>query len=64
MNESQLGCDTGFGFQLASKLHKMGFVVYAGCLFENGEGGVALRNQVQPNNLSKLVLAKLTIDFL
>lgn len=23
----------------------MGFVVYAGCLFENGEGGVALRNQ-------------------
>ena len=42
----------------------MGFVVYAGCLFENGEGGVALRNQVQPNNLSKLVLAKLTIDFL
>ena len=37
-----LGCDTGFGFQTAQKLHRLGFKVYAGCLFLDGEGGKEL----------------------
>lgn len=37
------GCDTGFGNQLAKKLHSDGFKVYAGCLFPNKEGAEDLR---------------------
>ena len=38
-----IGCDTGFGNQLAKKLHSDGFKVYAGCLFPNKEGAEDLR---------------------
>ena len=38
-----LGCDTGFGFQLAKKLHNDGFKVFAGCLFAEKEGATELR---------------------
>merc|ERR1712223_1087974 len=37
------GCDTGFGFQLAKKLHNDGFKVFAGCLFAEKEGATELR---------------------
>uniref|UniRef100_G3NHC5 3-hydroxybutyrate dehydrogenase, type 1 n=1 Tax=Gasterosteus aculeatus TaxID=69293 RepID=G3NHC5_GASAC len=29
------GCDTGFGHALAKHLHKLGFTVFAGCLFKD-----------------------------
>ena len=37
-----LGCDTGFGLELAQHLHQLGCKVYAGCLFKEGEGGTKL----------------------
>lgn len=39
------GCDSGFGFQLALHLHRLGFDVFAGCLLANhgGEGAEQLR---------------------
>ncbi|XP_036398807.1 D-beta-hydroxybutyrate dehydrogenase, mitochondrial [Megalops cyprinoides] len=38
------GCDSGFGHSLAKRLDGMGFAVFAGCLFPDGEGA---RNLVQ-----------------
>ncbi|XP_070566031.1 11-beta-hydroxysteroid dehydrogenase type 2-like [Ptychodera flava] len=32
------GCDTGFGHALAVHLDRLGFQVFAGCLFKGGEG--------------------------
>lgn len=40
-----LGCDSGFGLQLALRLHSMGVIVYAGVLNEDGEGANTLRTQ-------------------
>lgn len=37
------GCDTGFGHLLAKRLDKMGFRVFAGCLFPDGDGANHLR---------------------
>ncbi len=34
------GCDTGFGRQLALKLAKKGFKIYAACLTEKGAEGL------------------------
>jgi len=28
------GCDSGFGLALAKHFHKLGFTVFAGCLFK------------------------------
>ncbi|XP_056155326.1 D-beta-hydroxybutyrate dehydrogenase, mitochondrial [Lampris incognitus] len=38
------GCDRGFGHALAKHLHKLGFTVFAGCLYkdEDGEGAKTL----------------------
>ncbi|XP_034717700.1 D-beta-hydroxybutyrate dehydrogenase, mitochondrial [Etheostoma cragini] len=38
------GCDSGFGHALAKHLHKLGFTVFAGCLFmdKGGEGAKEL----------------------
>lgn len=38
-----LGCDRGFGHALAIKLDQMGFKVFAGCLFNKGDGAEALK---------------------
>lgn len=37
------GCDTGFGHQLAKKLHSLGFTVFACCLDDNSDGAKALK---------------------
>ncbi|XP_064104547.1 D-beta-hydroxybutyrate dehydrogenase, mitochondrial-like [Macrobrachium nipponense] len=39
------GCDSGFGFELALHLHRLGFDVFAGCLLadQGGEGAQQLR---------------------
>lgn len=37
------GCDTGFGHLLAKFLARDGFLVFAGCLKENGEGATSLK---------------------
>ena len=39
------GCDTGIGNALARHLDKCGFRVFAGCLFEKGEGAHKLRDE-------------------
>lgn len=39
------GCDHGFGHQLAKRLDDMGFVVFAGCLFPDKDGGQALKSE-------------------
>ncbi|XP_040207247.1 D-beta-hydroxybutyrate dehydrogenase, mitochondrial-like [Rana temporaria] len=38
------GCDSGFGNQLARRLLDMGFMVFATCLFPEGEGAQSLIN--------------------
>ncbi|XP_029314039.1 D-beta-hydroxybutyrate dehydrogenase, mitochondrial [Cottoperca gobio] len=40
------GCDSGFGNALAKHLHKLGFMVFAGCLFKDkgGEGAKELED--------------------
>ncbi|XP_066995756.2 D-beta-hydroxybutyrate dehydrogenase, mitochondrial [Anabrus simplex] len=35
------GCDSGFGYELALRLEKLGFVVFAGCLLANKGGAGA-----------------------
>ncbi|KAM6908268.1 D-beta-hydroxybutyrate dehydrogenase, mitochondrial isoform 1-T2 [Lycodopsis pacificus] len=35
------GCDSGFGHALAKQLHKLGFTVFAGCLFKDKGGAGA-----------------------
>lgn len=36
------GCDSGFGHELAKRLDHMGFIVFAACLFPDGEGAQSL----------------------
>jgi len=36
------GCDSGFGHQIAHRLDSLGFTVFAGCLFSEGEGAQKL----------------------
>ncbi|XP_076041213.1 17-beta-hydroxysteroid dehydrogenase type 6-like [Oratosquilla oratoria] len=37
------GCDSGFGFELALRLDKAGYKVYAGCLSPDGAGALTLK---------------------
>ncbi|XP_057378488.1 D-beta-hydroxybutyrate dehydrogenase, mitochondrial-like [Daphnia carinata] len=37
------GCDTGFGHELAKKLHSDGFTVFAGCLDGRSNGAIRLK---------------------
>ncbi|XP_046656606.1 D-beta-hydroxybutyrate dehydrogenase, mitochondrial-like [Daphnia pulicaria] len=37
------GCDSGYGYGLAKKLHAMGFTVFAGCLDEKSDGAIELK---------------------
>ncbi|XP_077518245.1 short-chain dehydrogenase/reductase family 9C member 7-like [Amblyomma americanum] len=37
------GCDSGFGYRLALRLDRLGFQVFAGCLFPQGEGAQSLQ---------------------
>ncbi|CAN8012738.1 unnamed protein product [Ixodes pacificus] len=39
------GCDTGFGHSLALRLDRLGYQVFAGCLFPDGEGARGLRRE-------------------
>lgn len=43
------GCDSGFGHQLAQCLDRKGFVVFAGCLFPEGDGAQRLARQSSSN---------------
>ncbi|XP_077865821.1 D-beta-hydroxybutyrate dehydrogenase, mitochondrial-like [Saccoglossus kowalevskii] len=38
------GCDSGFGHHLAQRLNSAGVIVFAGCLFEDGEGAATLKS--------------------
>ncbi|XP_028320294.1 D-beta-hydroxybutyrate dehydrogenase, mitochondrial isoform X2 [Gouania willdenowi] len=49
------GCDSGFGHQLALRLDRRGFVVFAGCLFPDGTGATNLA-QSSSSNLKILKL--------
>ncbi|XP_068575990.1 D-beta-hydroxybutyrate dehydrogenase, mitochondrial isoform X2 [Cebidichthys violaceus] len=43
------GCDSGFGHQLAQRLDRKGFVVFAGCLSPEGAGAQSLARQSSSN---------------
>ncbi|KAH6934924.1 hypothetical protein HPB50_002211 [Hyalomma asiaticum] len=53
------GCDSGFGHRLAMRLDRLGFQVFAGCLFPHGEGAKNLQMKassklhVVPLNVTK-----------
>lgn len=51
------GCDTGFGFQLALKLDQLGFNVFAGVLFPDGEGA----KQLIANCSNRLKIRKMDV---
>ncbi|XP_067845546.1 D-beta-hydroxybutyrate dehydrogenase, mitochondrial [Heptranchias perlo] len=49
------GCDTGFGYLLAKQLDQLGFHVFAGCLFPDGEGAQTLKKECSSElNILKL----------
>ncbi|CAB1330727.1 unnamed protein product [Coregonus sp. 'balchen'] len=53
------GCDSGFGHHLARGLDARGFVVFAGCLFPNGDGAQTLHRESSINmNILKLDVTK------
>jgi NAD(P)-dependent dehydrogenase (short-subunit alcohol dehydrogenase family) len=39
-----IGCDSGFGHELAKRLDKLGVTVFAGCLFPEGVGANELKS--------------------
>ncbi|XP_071957077.1 D-beta-hydroxybutyrate dehydrogenase, mitochondrial-like [Antedon mediterranea] len=43
------GCDTGFGYQLSKALDRLGYLVYAGCLFQDGENAKELEKATSSN---------------
>uniref|UniRef100_A0A8C5MRV8 Uncharacterized protein n=1 Tax=Leptobrachium leishanense TaxID=445787 RepID=A0A8C5MRV8_9ANUR len=55
------GCDTGFGNMLAHRLLEMGFVVFATCLYPDGEGARALLSRF-PSDRVKVVRFDVTSD--
>ncbi|XP_069689223.1 estradiol 17-beta-dehydrogenase 2-like isoform X3 [Periplaneta americana] len=38
------GCDTGFGYEFAKKLDSLGVLVFAGCLYSEGDGAKELKS--------------------
>ena len=44
------GCDTGIGNQTAKYFHKLGFVVFAGCLDPQSEGALELKSLDKQSN--------------
>uniref|UniRef100_A0A8C5PDI3 Uncharacterized protein n=1 Tax=Leptobrachium leishanense TaxID=445787 RepID=A0A8C5PDI3_9ANUR len=53
------GCDTGFGNMLAHRLLEMGFVVFATCLYPDGEGARSLLSRF-PSDRVKVVRLDVT----
>ncbi|XP_059480965.1 short-chain dehydrogenase/reductase family 9C member 7-like [Neocloeon triangulifer] len=51
------GCDSGFGLQLALRLHLMGVAVYAGVLNENSEGA----RQLKAKNCAQLKVVPMDV---
>ncbi|GAB1598601.1 retinol dehydrogenase 7-like [Argonauta hians] len=54
------GCDTGFGHELAVKLDKTGFIVYACCLFSGGPDAKQLREKLSAK--SKIIQLDVVSD--
>ncbi|KAM9316805.1 D-beta-hydroxybutyrate dehydrogenase, mitochondrial-like [Gastrophryne carolinensis] len=55
------GCDSGFGNQLARRLLDMGFMVFATCLFPDGEGAQSLKSYPTPDTPGTLKVIKLDV---
>ncbi|CAH2255440.1 D-beta-hydroxybutyrate dehydrogenase, mitochondrial-like [Pelobates cultripes] len=55
------GCDSGFGNMLAHRLLKMGFTVFATCLYPEGEGAQSLINGY-PSDRVKVVRLDVSSD--
>ncbi|XP_034024640.1 D-beta-hydroxybutyrate dehydrogenase, mitochondrial-like [Thalassophryne amazonica] len=53
------GCDSGFGHALAKRLHKLGFTVFAGCLFKDKDGEGA--KQLDEFNSERMKVIQLDI---
>ncbi|XP_069689227.1 retinol dehydrogenase 16-like isoform X2 [Periplaneta americana] len=44
------GCDTGFGYEFAKKLDSLGVLVFAGCLYSEGDGAKELKSSCSGYN--------------
>ncbi|CAG5126705.1 unnamed protein product [Candidula unifasciata] len=55
------GCDSGFGHELAERLDKMGYHVFAGCLAPDREGARSLKEST--SDRLKIVTIDVTDDF-
>lgn len=55
------GCDTGFGHQLAKKLHLLGFTVFACCLDDSSDGANTLKKLNTNNDSGRMHVIKLDI---
>ncbi|XP_069464404.1 short-chain dehydrogenase/reductase family 9C member 7-like [Ambystoma mexicanum] len=56
------GCDTGFGNLLARRLHRLGFSVYAACLFPEGQGARELQEAAaEAGGPERLSIVKLDV---
>ncbi|BFZ03133.1 hypothetical protein BsWGS_06172 [Bradybaena similaris] len=55
------GCDSGFGHELAERLDKMGYHVFAGCLAPDREGARSLKEST--SDRLKIVCIDVTDDF-
>ncbi|XP_015785399.1 D-beta-hydroxybutyrate dehydrogenase, mitochondrial [Tetranychus urticae] len=53
------GCDSGFGHGAALLLNKMGFKVFAGCLFPNGPGAESLKSKAEKPD--QLIVVKMDV---
>lgn len=54
------GCDSGFGYLIAQKLHSLGYTVFAGCLFPDSES-VAMLKKSTGEKKNKLYVTKLDV---
>lgn len=53
------GCDSGFGYGAALRLNKIGFKVFATCMFPNGDGAIGLLQKAE--HPTKMIIIKMDI---
>ncbi len=54
-----LGCDTGFGHQVALRLNKIGFKVFASCIDPHGVGAVELMHKAEHS--AKMIVIRMDV---
>ncbi|XP_058444343.1 D-beta-hydroxybutyrate dehydrogenase, mitochondrial [Malaya genurostris] len=56
------GCDSGLGFNIALLCHRLGFVVFAGCLDKDSEGSLLLKEVDGLNGRMFIVPLNITLE--